>query len=285
MVSPMIDVIEYETDVAGPLLLITGAVHGQEPCGTIAIKRWIEKFNQDGAVLKKGCIRFIPCCNPKASEQKKRFIDVNLNRVMRHHDTPTCYEHHLANEIMPHIEWATHVVDLHSYVADDISFTFCERETPQMNDFVDLAYVDYVMLGFDDLLNARGLNDGEYDAVENTAIHMNKCASTIECGQNESPNSIEIADKTIHNYLVGLGMIDGDILSREKKKLRAFDIVYKKRAGRHVKVWRNFELVKKDQVIAIYDDGEEIKASDDGLIFLPRDKEVGSEWFHLARPL
>lgn len=283
--SPLtIPYTEIDSGVSGPALLVTGAIHGYETCGTVAIQKWIKAFESGAVTLKKGAVRFVPICNPKAQDEMVRFIDINLNRIIKMHDEPRLYEEFCANEIYPHLEWATHVVDLHSYVADDVPFVFCEKDTRAMLDFVSLSAVPYVMLGFDDLLRERDLLDN-YHAVENTAIHMNKLACTVECGQNESPHAPRVADESIGNFLSGLGMIDNSAKSGRKHYYEAFDIVYKARAGHHVKAWRNFEKVKKGDIIARYEDGEEVRASGDGVIFLPRDKEVGSEWFHLAKKL
>lgn len=278
----MIEMVEFKGAAAGPNLLISCAIHGNEKCGTRAARKWIEQFEQGRVQVAKGTVRFLPICNPKAYEQNTRFIDVNLNRVIHHHEAPSLYEHELANEIVPHRDWASHVVDIHSYLADDIPFIFCESPRQDVIDFAKLAPVPHIMYGFDDLLRERGLLD-QYHAMENTAIHAGKIACTLECGQNDSPNSDEIAYQSIGNYLIGLGMIEQGLFTPcAQQGYHAIDVVYKKREGALVKKWGNFEAVKKGEAIARYEDGEVLKASDDGVIFLPRDKEVGSEWYHLA---
>tara|TARA_Y100001934_G_scaffold282076_1_gene394283 strand:+ start:872 stop:1735 length:864 start_codon:yes stop_codon:yes gene_type:complete len=277
-----LEVVKFESGVEGPDLLITGAIHGYEVCGTVATRRWIERLEKGAFKILKGSLTILPVCSPKSQGQGVRFIDVNLNRVIKMHDNPTAYEHHMANQIFPHLQAASHVLDLHSYIADDIPFVFCEKETREVFEFVDMAAVPHMILGFDQLLADMDLLDA-YHSVENTAIHMGKVACTLECGQNGSKLSIETADSSIGNVLQGLGMIEGyqknDI---QKGYYRATDVVYKGEEGSHVKPWKNFEAVKKGDLIAQYDSGQEFRAKEDGVIFLPRDKEIGSEWYHMA---
>lgn len=277
-----LEVFEFDSGVEGPKLLITACIHGNEKCGEIASSRWMDRLKSGEFLLKKGCVRFIPICNPRAYEEDIRFIDVNLNRVIRDHETPVLYEHFLARQIYRQLEWATHVLDIHSYTADDIPFAFCEKETKEVLDFVSMIDVPYIMVGLDNLLRELDLLDA-YNSVENVGIAMNKIASTVECGQNQSSTSPEVADRTIGSVMSGLGMISGYEITQEPKAFfRATDIVYKKEEGRLSKKWGNFEPVEKGDVIARYDSGQEFKAKADGVIFLPRDKEVGSEWYHMA---
>lgn len=62
--------------------LITTAVHGNEICGPIAINQLIdENFFDVLLEHRKDIMITIILGNPKAFEQNKRFVDVNLNRL------------------------------------------------------------------------------------------------------------------------------------------------------------------------------------------------------------
>ena len=77
----MIDVFKFEHEQnIGPNLLVFGAVHGWETCGTEAIQHWIKRFESGDVALQKGSITFVPVCNPHAQEQGVRATDADLNR-------------------------------------------------------------------------------------------------------------------------------------------------------------------------------------------------------------
>ncbi|OYU73378.1 MAG: succinylglutamate desuccinylase, partial [Burkholderiales bacterium PBB5] len=50
----------------GPRLIVTGAVHGNEVCGTIGIRRVIAEIESGALVIARGSVAFVPVCNPQA---------------------------------------------------------------------------------------------------------------------------------------------------------------------------------------------------------------------------
>ena len=107
----MLDYTSFDSAQKGPNLLITGAVHGNEACGTIAIRQWIDLLNSNKETILCGTVRFIPICNPRAFEKSERFIEENLNRVITPSNTPKSYEHSLAQDIITHLDWADYHLD------------------------------------------------------------------------------------------------------------------------------------------------------------------------------
>ncbi|MEO6016234.1 MAG: succinylglutamate desuccinylase/aspartoacylase family protein, partial [Polaromonas sp.] len=66
----------------GPRLLVTGAVHGNETCGTRAITQLLEEIDNGQLGIERGTVTFVPVTNPLAYRQKQRVGDRNLNRNM-----------------------------------------------------------------------------------------------------------------------------------------------------------------------------------------------------------
>ncbi|MFM7851442.1 MAG: succinylglutamate desuccinylase/aspartoacylase family protein, partial [Flammeovirgaceae bacterium] len=64
----------------GKHLVVLGAVHGNEKCGTLAIRQAVSKFQTGEWQLQCGKVTFVPICNPEAYAQNKRFYQRNLNR-------------------------------------------------------------------------------------------------------------------------------------------------------------------------------------------------------------
>lgn len=282
----MLDYKTITSSQEGPNFLITGAVHGNEDCGTKAITKWIDLFDSGQQKLFKGTLRFIPICNPKAYEQKTRFIEQNLNRVITKDPNPKSYEHALAQEIIDHLDWADYHLDLHSYTADDIPFAFCERNDEVLLDFVkSSAPVSYIMTESDHMLAELGITD--FNCLSNYALNHETYSFLLECGQHESKKAPLIAYDGIGNALSYLGMIDrGKSDKPSPNIIRSRALFYKEKEGSLTKNWGNFEAVKKGQVLATYDDGETLIAPYDCVVYLCKhDTLIGHEWFYLGEML
>lgn len=272
-------------DKDGVRLLVTAAVHGNEKCGTKAIMRLLAQMDKGEIMLKKGTVRFIPICNPAAYEKNVRFVEVNLNRIIDRHDTPKNDEEHFATQIVPHIEWCTHLFDIHSYRADDIPFVFVDGEGEK--DFFVGAQTNCRHMVKNHMAMVKKAGKAEnFKSVKTCGLLNNKICATLECGQHDSPHAPERAYQSLINLLTALGMIDEgrEKYTQDWVSCTAEVIAYKKKPGHLVKKWANFEPVKKGDIIARYDDGEEEISPCDGVIYLPNDHEpIGAEWYYIAR--
>ena len=279
----MLDYTSFESTQKGPNLLITGAVHGNEACGTIAIRQWIDLLNSNKETILCGTVRFIPICNPRDFEKNERFMEENLNRVITPSNTPKSYEHTLAQDIITHLDWADYHLDLHSYTADDIPFAFCERDDQHLLNFVSAsAPASYIMTESDRMLADQGITD--FNCLSNYALNNDTYSFLLECGQHKSPNAPIIAYEGIKNTLAYLGMIEPYDTQRSSPTIiRSSALFYKEKDGYLEKRWANFEPVKKGQLLATYDDGEALIAPYDCVVYLCKhDTLIGHEWFYLG---
>ena len=59
--------------------------------------------------------------------------------------------------------------------------------------------------------------------------------------------------------------------------------VIKKQAGKLCQIYKHLDNVRKGQAIAVYDNGEILRAPFDGYILLPNHTaEIGAEWYYLG---
>jgi hypothetical protein len=59
--------------------------------------------------------------------------------------------------------------------------------------------------------------------------------------------------------------------------------VIKKREGSLCHNFKHLDAIKKGELIARYDDGEELFAIDNGFILLPNlEAEIGTEWYYFG---
>jgi hypothetical protein len=129
-------------------------------------------------------------------------------------------------------------------------------------------------------------NDGAKDP-SSYAHSQWKVWVVIECWQHNDSKAPEIAYNGIKNFLKHYGLIqegwnksDSPIKHVIMKKL-----VYmgKEKVWIFFKQWKNWDPIRKDELIATYSDGEKIYSDIDWYIILPKAFSVPwAEWFYLA---
>jgi uncharacterized protein len=72
--------LTYRAVLPGPKLIVLGAVHGNEICGTHGIAKVMAKLDSGELNLVRGVVTFVPITNPLAYRLKQRNGDRNLNR-------------------------------------------------------------------------------------------------------------------------------------------------------------------------------------------------------------
>ncbi len=93
--------IAYAGREPGVSLIVTGAVHGNETCGTQGIRRVVAEIQSGALPIVRGRVTFVPVCNPLAYAKRERAGDRNLNRNLSPTRTPKDFEDHVANWLCP----------------------------------------------------------------------------------------------------------------------------------------------------------------------------------------
>lgn len=267
-------------DHPGKHLLVLGAIHGNEICGTRAMERLIKEIEGGKIALRTGKVTFVPLCNPKAYENKTRYFEENLNRVFKDHPLPLTYEQRLANEITPFFESADYLLDIHSQHVDGEPFCLIDDDSKAFVDFVSALCPKHVFFDWNTLYP-----DGDY-TTESFARSLNMVATTIECGKHNNPKSIEVAYQAILRAMRFLGLID----PVETSDFTPFEPIYMTQVHRYqeaaeiAKPWQHLDPVTKGDLLARYKGGQEVRAAHDGFVVFPMQEapSVGDEWFYLA---
>src|SRR5690349_13307192 len=84
--------VSYDSLAPGTRLVITGAVHGNETCGTRAIARVLREIDAGEITIAAGSVTFVPIVNPLAYAKRERAGDRNLNRNLGPKDNPQDFE-------------------------------------------------------------------------------------------------------------------------------------------------------------------------------------------------
>src|SRR5207245_6134792 len=91
--SPLsLKLVSYQGSATGPKLIVLGAVHGNETCGTKAIQRVIGEIDSGKLEIAAGQVTFVPIANPLAYRRGERAGERNLNRNLGPKDKPADFE-------------------------------------------------------------------------------------------------------------------------------------------------------------------------------------------------
>ena len=308
--------ITFRGQQPGPKLIVSGAVHGNEACGTQAIRRVLQEIDQGRLAITGGLVTFVPVTNPLAYARGERAGDRNLNRNLGPISNPLDFEDRVANWLCPLLAQHEVLLDLHSTRADNQAFAMlgpvnndgplqpfrhfdAERAMARhlgVQRFVD-GWLDTYARGVERRLArarltgqaANPLNTDPRYGVGTTEYmrSVGGYAITLECGQHEHPSSPEVGYRAIVNTLAFLGISNGQTPQEVKQfeQLHMYEVHDRWHADdQFSRAWASFDRLAKGDLIGTRHDGTCVEAEADGFIMFPDAKsEPGNEWFYLAR--
>jgi predicted deacylase len=71
---------------SGPKLIVLGAVHGNETCGTEAIRRLVQELEQGRLRIERGTLTMVPIANPLAYRLKRRHGGIAITLECGQHE-------------------------------------------------------------------------------------------------------------------------------------------------------------------------------------------------------
>jgi predicted deacylase len=301
----------------GPRLLVLGAVHGNEVCGAKAIAQILKDMNSGQLTIERGSVTFVPVTNPLAYQLKRRTGDRNLNRNMAPSAIPQDFEDRIANVLCPLLDSHEVLLDLHSFHTGGAPFVmigpqnnrgplepFCHAEAEMQLALCTGAprivegWLDTYSRGVarraaapmpTGTTRAQTLVTNPNYGVGTTEYMRSRggYGVTLECGQHDDPQAVDVARHAILQTLALLGMIDRPLQASpdEREILRLVDVFDREHVGDSFpREWRSFDAVKAGEVIGTRHSGEQLKAPHDGFVVFPNPRgEPGQEWFYLAK--
>lgn len=294
----------------GPRLIITGAVHGNETCGTQALRRVTQEIEQGSIKLSRGVLTVVPVTNPLAYARGTRVGDRNLNRRLQPTPAPREFEDEIANWLCPLLRAHDALLDLHSFHTGGEPFVMVgpENNSGSLEPFSRAAEEE----AFARVLGVRRFVDGWLDTYARgvarrrlspvagmdcdeaygigTTEYMRAgggLALTLECGQHDDPRSPEVAYRAVINTLLHFGLIDGDAPqpANDRQSLRLYEVIDRHDAAdTFAREWHSFDALPAGTLIATRADGTPLVATEEGFIVFPNPNAApGHEWFYLAR--
>ena len=299
----------------GPRLMVLGAVHGNETCGTRAITQALSQLDSGALVLQRGSVTFVPVTNPLAYRKQQRMGERNLNRNLYPNTAPQDYEDRIANVLCPLLAEHDVVLDLHSFHTAGEPFVMVgpSDNAGALEPFAHAAAEQALALRLGPRRIVEGwletYAEGVRRRLERTApserAHLLSTdprygvgtteylrsrggyGVTLECGQHDDPKAPQVAYQAIRRCLAHLRMVEqaAPAATADIELLRLTQVVDKYHAGDHfARAWASYDPVGQAELIGTRDDGSPVLAPHDGYIVFPNPAAVaGNEWFYFAR--
>lgn len=295
----------------GPLLIVFGGLHGNEPAGIKAIELMFKMlevepitnpdFQYAGSFL--GIIG-----NLQAYQKGERFIDRDLNRMWTddnvHRIMNTPYNI-LVNE------------DKELYEINELIRMEIDRLKPQKIIVLDLHTTSSFGGIFSIPTDAEESTKiaielhapvvkGMLNGISGTTLHyfntrnlgIPTVAVAFESGQHDEEISMNRAIAAITNCMKIIGSIeaahvenrhDAILIEYSKNLPKVTELIYKHSvaAGDNFRMlpnYKNFQPIRKGEILAVNEDGE-IKAPEDALILMPLYQKQGDDGFFLIKEL
>lgn len=303
-----LEIIQLRSLQPGPRLIVTGAVHGNETAGTIAIRRMIEELRAKD--LTCGSVTFVPIVNVRAYNLGQRAVDANLNRDLREHAVCVTYEDRVANVICPLLREHDVLLDLHSFRRGDFPFVLVGpvNNTGEIEPFnrqteeqalalaLGLEHMVYgwltangaAAIGREAALGGAPANVSHGVGMTEYMRSQGGYALTVECGQHDDPNGPEVGYQMIAATLGHLGIV-ADAPTRPRPRVTGIRIaaaLLKQREDETLAAeFQNFDKLAAGDVITQTRAGPAQRAPADGYILFPaQHSSVGDKMAYFAEP-
>ena len=290
----------YSSGEAGPGLIVTAGVHGNEPSGIIAFRKVWQRLSETQPGFKGVLIGLAG--NMVALSKNVRLIDRDLNRVcfveneeklkegvrLEYHESKEF--HALIREfeaIQQEGASPIYFLELHTTSSASQPYISVNRESNSYH-FANQFPLP-VVKGIEDYI------PGHVDYYLNQKGHV---GCTIEAGQHDAYSSIENHEAAIWLALVNIGCLnkedlyDYDIHYQRLKKLgeglpSSYEVIYRYGIGEEETFkmnpgYVNFQKISKGEILA-RSDGRNIVSEWDARIFMPLYQSEGKDGFFVVQ--
>ncbi len=296
-------------------MIVLGAVHGNETCGTQGIARALAELDSGAISLARGSVTFVPVTNPLAYQRRQRMGDRNLNRNLYPNSDPKDFEDRIANVLCPLLAAHDVLLDLHSFHTAGEPFAMigpvnnkgtlepfehAEREQALALRLGPKRIVEGWLDAYSEGVRRRLERTRAGDRAQllstdsrygvGTTEYMRTQGGygiTLECGQHDDPSAPEVAYQAIRRTLAHLQLVDAPDPqpTQDIEFLRLSQVVDRHHSDdQFSQPWASYDRVKQGDVIGTRHDGTPVAAPDDGHIVFPNPNAVtGNEWFYFAQ--
>ena len=211
-------VTRFDSGAAGPHVLITALVHGNELCGAIALD-----FLFKSGIRPRHGILTLAFCNiaafsnfDRAKPTASRFVDEDFNRLWSPEvldGSRRSVELARARELRPVVAAADYLLDIHSMQHATAPLLLCGPLEKGRRFARDIGYPEIVV---SDEGHAAGRRMRDYVDFGNPASQRNSLL--IECGQHWEKTSADVAKEMVLRFLAHFRMLEPAVITQHLPK-------------------------------------------------------------------
>ena len=262
-------ILSLDSGMSGPHVFISSIVHGNEPCGAIALDWFLKNnFRPKSGKLTLGFMNVEAyfAFDPK-NPNRTRWVDEDFNRlwadgVLEDTTRKKTSEFFRANEVKSIVSQADYLLDIHSMQKPCVPLMMAGTLQKGIN-FAKSVGMSMPIIS--DTGHKEGMRMRDYGDFSNPENKKN--ALLVECGQHWEKSSEDVAIETLIKFLRHTGVMDNnfgkDIISNEivsSNQIEVFKVgeivTIKTNNFKFEKNWQGFDKLTKDSVIG--KDGDKI---------------------------
>ena len=292
----------FGNDDAGPRMIVTGGIHGNEPSGPAAIRRVMQRLERDRPAMT-GSVVFLHG-NMAAIEQEVRYVDLDLNRQWSAEGMAAAFsEEVIPNRPAEHRELRELAGELQRLIATakgQLCFLDLHSSSAAGSPFLTVG---------DTLRNRRfamqfplslilGLEEQVDGALLELLNNFGCITMGVEAGLHTSPES-----SRVHEAVLWVALVESGVMPKKSvpdlAQQRQFLVQTRGKLPRVIEVrsrhaiapgdgfqmnpgFRNFQPIAHGEVVA-HDHEGPVHSPEDGLILLPLYQGKGDDGFFVAR--
>ncbi|MDT0690476.1 succinylglutamate desuccinylase/aspartoacylase family protein [Salegentibacter sp. F188] len=287
---------KYTSGKEGPLLFVTGGIHGNEPSGVKALERVFSELEKTRPEIKGTIVGVAG--NKMALNENKRYIDEDLNRTWIEENVKEgkkdSHEKKEMFEIIELLEKFSEEVFTKRYFLDchttsSASLPYVSVQEVNDNDEWAHKFPTYIIRGFSDIITGD---------IDHYLSRIGMTGFVFEAGQHTDERSVENHEGVIWLALkeaCGLNLEKistyPDCVNRFAEKnappQKTFEIIHRHglEDGDIFEMqpgYENFQKIEKGELLA-KQNGNEVKSEWDAYIFMPLYQAQGNDGFFVVQ--
>ena len=288
----------FEADAPGPHVALSAIVHGNEPCGAIALD-WLMRMELRPARGKLSVV-FVNIAAYEAFDPETpdatRWVDEDFNRLwgpgrLDDPDRPVTCEVARARELRPWLSTVDLLLDIHSMQHKTEPLIIAG---PVAKGRVLAREIGWPGIVVTDQGHAEGVRMRDFEGFADPASPKN--AALVECGQHWEAEAAEVAKDCATGFLRATGAVAPDfgaerMAARPPRPVqRVYEVsgpvTIETDAFRFAEAWRGFEHLEQGRLIG-WDGEREVRAPHDPTVLIMPSRRLwpGKTAVRLARPV
>ncbi len=286
---------KYSSGKKGPLLFVTGGIHGNEPSGVKALETVFKELEKTKPEIEGTIIGVAG--NQKALNKDQRYIDEDLNRTWTEENIKSGkQDSHEKKEMFEIIDilkqypesdfTKRYFLDCHTTSSDSLPYVSVQEVHD--NDAWAHNFPTYIVRGFSDIITGD---------IDHYLSRTGMTGFVFEAGQHYNKSSAENHEGVIWLALKEACNLDLTKIStypecvtnfseKNAPEQKTFEILYRHGLEdsdefKMEEGFENFQKIEKGELLAIQN-GKEVKSEWDAYIFMPLYQAQGNDGFFVV---